>query len=683
MHFMGIDTGGTFTDTVLVDSETGTVVAVKTPTTGDLVSGLLAGIDRACERAGIDFADVDAFCHGNTIAVNALIEGDGAKTALVTTRGFRDVLELAEGFRDASLLYNPCGEHEPPLIPRRHRYEVTERVLASGEVLEPLDDDDVDRVVGRLDEEGIESVAICFLHAYRTPDHEIQFERVLRERLPDVSVSRSSSVSPEIREYSRTATTAVDAFVKPRVGAYLSTLSGELEARGLSTSINIMKSDGGLARPNVAAKRPITQTISGPVAGIEAAKVLGEEIGTSNLITFDMGGTSCDTGIVVDGAPDETPSREVQGMKINGPFVNLNTVGAGGGSIAWLDDVGALRVGPRSAGSEPGPACYGRGGVDPTVTDADLVLGILNAEAFAGGLLELDADAARTALERIADPLDLTVEEAAIAVRDVIDTKMAAAVRAVSVEQAHDPRDFALVGFGGAGPMHACRVGLELGIDTVVFPNQAGLTSAMGLLFADIKHDYVRTVIARGSDVDLAALNETIDELIADGEADLESEEVPPGDRSFAVSFDVRYEGQAHHLTVPANRRSITDDELAAVLDRFERSHDEQYGFVDDRDSIVLAAVRVTATGHLPHPTVGGGSANDADHAPKRGERDVILDAETTASVPFYDWGEVVPSQTVEGPAVIEMENSTIWVPPSFDATMDARRNVVARTEAA
>lgn len=678
MYSLGVDAGGTFTDTILVEGDMETTVAVKTPTTADLVSGIADGIERACRQAGIDISEIDTVSHGHTIAVNTIIEESGARTALVTTEGFRDVLELAEGFRGASLLYNPCGEHDRPLIPRRHRFEVTERLDHTGAVVTPLDREDVSDVLDRIEENDIESVAICFLHSYRDGHHERVVADAIEERLPDVDVSRSSEVSPEIREYPRTATTAVDAYVKPRVTRYLSELTHELEAMGLTSVLNVMKSDGGVARPNVATERPITQTISGPVAGITAARFVGDAIGLDDMITFDMGGTSCDAGIIVDGVPEETPHREVGGMKINGPFTDLNTVGAGGGSIAWVNDVGALRVGPISAGAAPGPACYGRGGSDPTVTDADLVLGILNPDNFADGQFDLDPSAAREALESIADPLGMGVSDVALAIREVVDNKMATAVRTVSVEQAHDPRDFTLVGFGGAGPMHACRVARDLDIETVVVPSHAGLTSAMGLLFADIKHDYTRSLLENSATVDRAAVDDVIDEMILKGKSDLESEDVPPDDRSFAVSFDVRYEGQSHNLNVPLDGVHLRNDRLEGLLDAFEEEHEETYGFVDDSAGIELVNVRVTATGDLATPELReettGGSVADA----RRGTREVIVDRQSRADVPYYDWTAIGTGKRIDGPAIVEMDNSTIWIPPEFDARTDRYRNVIA-----
>ncbi|MFC7233373.1 hydantoinase/oxoprolinase family protein [Saliphagus sp. GCM10025308] len=456
MPHIGVDIGGTFTDTVLVDGDA--VHTVKTPTTEDLVCGVVAGVDATTTRAGIEPETIESFNHGSTVAVNTLIEGTGAKTAIVTSDGFRDVFEIGEAYRDASLLYDPRGEHHPPLVRRRFRFEVTERTAADGSIVTPLNEDAVADVAAALRERDVESAAVCFLHAYANPKHERRAREILADHAPEIDVSLSTDVSPEIREYTRTATTAADAYVKPAVSTYLSRLVDALGTAGVEGTINIMKSDGGLAQPTVASRRPITQVISGPVAGVKASQSVAATADLGDVITFDMGGTSADVALIKDGAPVEESRRMVRGLKINGPFVNINTVGAGGGSIAWLNDVNALKVGPRSAGARPGPACYRRGGTEPTVTDANLVLGVLNPSNFAGGEVALDVDAARESLSTVAEQLSMSVNETAVAVREVIDSKLASAIRVVTVQEGNDPREFALMAFGGAGPAHACDI---------------------------------------------------------------------------------------------------------------------------------------------------------------------------------------------------------------------------------
>jgi len=677
MHYVGVDTGGTFTDTVLIGDDG--IHTMKTLTTDDLIGGITNGFETICDRVDVSPGAIESFNHGSTVAVNALIEGTGAKTALVTTQGFEDILEIGEGFRGKDLLYAPCGNHTPPLIPRKNRYGVEERLTARGDVETPLNDD-VDAVVEEVAAAGFDSVAIALLHAYENPVHEEAIAEAFAERLPAVDVSISSSVSPEIREYSRTSTTVVDAYIKPTVTSYLQRLEATLRETGYDGQLAIMNSSGGVAGPDVATKRPVTQILSGPVAGVQAAQFIGSQIGVENVITLDMGGTSCDTTLIEGGDPNEVPHRTEQGMKINGPFVNINTVGAGGGSIAWLDEVDALRVGPESAGSDPGPACYGFGGDRPTVTDADLVLGILNPENFAGGEISLDEAAATDALdEHVADPLGLSTTEAAVAVRNVIDGNMASALRVISVKQGYDPRDFAIMGFGGAGPMHACNVASELGIDTVVFPNNPGLLSALGLVVADFEHEYVQSLVVRTDEADPAAIVGTIERLVDTGADELGSEGVNPADQSFQVTFDMRYAGQSHYINVPIEELEVDEARFDAVTERFEAEHEDRFGFVDDVHPIELVNVRVTARGDTDTPgLVETGDADGTAAEARRGTRPVVVGVEETVETPYYDGEALGPGYDLDGPAVVELTNSTIWIPPAFDLRVDSYNNMIA-----
>lgn len=675
MASVGIDIGGTFTDAVLV-SEAGVEVA-KTPTTDDLVSGVVTGFERVCDAAAIDPTVVDRFAHSSTVSVNALIEGAGAKTALIATRGFRDVLEVGETHKDADLLYDFCGDVEAPLIPRRHRYGVTERIDATGEVTTPLDVDDVDRVVDELRDTGIESVAICLLHAYRNPTHERAVADRIHDRT-DVVVSRSSAVSPIIREYPRTCTTAVDAYLRPRVEAYLDRLADELEATGLSVPVNVMKSDGGIARAEIAVDRPVVGMLSGPVGGVKSAQYTGERMDRRDLITLDMGGTSADVAVIEGGQLAEVTEYELRGMKINGPFVDVSTVGAGGGSIAWLDEVDALRVGPQSAGAEPGPVCYGRGASKPTVTDADLVLGLLNPDGF-GDEFGLDVAAARAALrKRIAEPLDLEPPEAARAIREITVEHLASSLQVATVNEGHDPRDFTLVCFGGAGPLYACDVAAEIDVDEVVFPSEAGVFSAVGLLTTELSHEYVRSVVAGAGDVDPADLTELVDDMVAAGTDDLATEGIPAADRAFDVSFDMMYSSQAHHLNVSHEGTTVTADTLAGLVEAFERTHERRYGFTHESEAVELVNLRVTASAPVDVPEVTGGGQDGRLADARQGCRDVSVDGVVDRSVPYYDWSALPATERLEGPAIVEGPSSTAWLPPEVSAELDRRGTLVA-----
>ncbi|MFB6311621.1 MAG: hydantoinase/oxoprolinase family protein [Salinirussus sp.] len=669
MVSVGIDIGGTFTDAVLVSAAG--VEVTKTPTTDDLVEGVVTGFERVCTAAGVAPEAVDRFAHSSTVSVNALIEDEGATTALVTTAGFRDILEIGETHKDANLLYNFCGPVEPPLIPRRHRFEVTERIDADGEVRTAVQLADVDRIVEELRGEGIESVAVCLLHAYRNPSHEQAVAARIDELTEDIVVSRSSVVSPVIREYPRTCTTAVDAYLRPRIQAYLSRLHGELDEAGLTVPVNIMKSDGGLARADIAAHRPVVQMLSGPVGGVTAAQHTGERIDRPNLVTLDMGGTSADVAVIENGALSEVTEYEVRGLKINGPFVDVSTVGAGGGSIARIDDVGALRVGPQSAGAEPGPACYGKGGDRPTVTDADLVLGLLNPDGF-GEAFSLDEAAARAALrEHVAHPADLDLHSAARAIREVTVENLASSLRVATVQEGHDPQDFALICFGGAGPLYACDVAAEMGVKTVIFPAEAGVFSAVGLLTTPLSHEYVQSVVTSVDAVNPTTLTERIDDMVAEGNDDLATEDIPVAERNFHVSFDMQYASQAHHLNVSHEGQTVTPETLDTLVTEFERTHEQRYGFSHESEAVELVNLRITARAPVEAPdlTTRSGAATLAEA--RQGRREVTLADGEDATVPFYTWGKLPTDTRIDGPAILEGPSATAWIPPTFTAKMD------------
>lgn len=683
MNRVGVDIGGTFTDAILVTGDR--ILTVKTPTTDDLLAGILAGLEGVCDAANIELSDIDSFSHGSTIAVNSLIEKTGAHTALLTTAGFRDVIEIREMFRDGALLYNPRGEYAPPLVPRRDRYGVVERIDAEGSVVTPVDVDSVDRIIDDLETADVESVALCFLHSYLNPEHEQMVADRIKRRLPDVSVSISSDISPEIREYSRTSTTVADAYVKPRVKSYIERLRVELSSRNVEVPTEIMKSDGGVARANVAVERPISQLLSGPVAGVRAARFVGAQMEQSDLVTFDMGGTSCDVAVIDGGEPVEASHREVQGMKINGPFVNITAVGAGGGSIARVTDVGELRVGPKSAGARPGPACYGRGGTKPTVTDADLLLGILNPDRFGSADTNLDETAARTSIqENVAGPLSTDITDAAVSIKEVTDSKLASAIRVAAVKRGYDPRDFTLMGFGGAGPMHACDVARELGINEVVFPNNPGLLSALGVLVADVRHESVRSVIETVGSVTLARINDIVQSATESHDQRLAAENIALDRREFHVSFDMRYVGQAHNMNVPLEQQvdpqaEISMDLFGDVVEEFHTKHERRYGFTDENNPVELVNVRVTALGNLPDPTIASEETGEQSvSAAQLGTREVTTPDGTLNEVPYFDWKQLAPDHQIDGPAVIEMANSTVWLPPDYEGAVNQYRAVIA-----
>jgi N-methylhydantoinase A/oxoprolinase/acetone carboxylase beta subunit len=558
---LGVDVGGTFTDAVLVVGDR--LYTAKAPSTPkDQSEGVMDAVRAALEAAGAEPGDIEVLAHGMTVATNALLEGNGARTALVATEGFCDLVELGRQARRE--LYRLCAAHPAPLVPTDRRFPAPERMGPDG-VLRELSEDAAGALADQVAGCEPEAVAVCLLHAYRHPEHEQRLGEALRERLGDgVHVSLSHETVGTFREYERAATTEVDAALSPLLAAYLRRLVERTEEEGLPTPA-IMQSSGGLADIDVAADHAAFTVLSGPAGGAAAAALLAARCEEPDLLCFDMGGTSCDVCVVEGGAVRESAGREVGGRPLALPMVDIHTVGAGGGSIGWRDAGGALRVGPRSAGAEPGPACYGRGGTEPTVTDANLVLGHLDpGEPLAGGV-ELDADAARDAVGTLADELGLSVEDCAAGIVRVANAEMVRAMRVMTVERGVDPRDFALLAFGGAGPLHAAAIAEELGMRKILVPRASGVLSALGLAAADRRRDHARTVFLHGDDLKAEAL------AVEDGDA----------------AYDVRYRGQSFELTV----RDV-DADPKAVREAFEAVHEERYGYKDPEGEIEVVTIR-------------------------------------------------------------------------------------------
>ena len=609
---LGVDVGGTFTDAVLVAS--GRLHTAKAPTTpADQSRGVMAAVEAVLASAGAAPADVRGFAHGMTVATNALLEGRGARTALVATEGFADIVELGRQAR--ADLYRLCAAHPAPLVPAERRFGAPER-MGPGGPLRPLGAAGAARLADAVAGCEPESVAVCLLHSYRHPQHEMAIGDALRARLGErVHVSLSHEVVGTFREYERAATTELDAALSPLVGAYLRTLAARATEAGLPEP-RIMQSSGGLATFARAADHAALTVLSGPAGGAAAAALVSAAAGEPRLLCFDMGGTSCDVSVVEDGAVRETAGREVGGRPLALPMVDIHTVGAGGGSVAWRDAGGALRVGPRSAGAEPGPASYGRGGTEPTVTDANLVLGHLDpARPLAGGVV-LDGEAARAAVGGLAGELGLGVHECAAGIVSVANAEMVRAMRVMTVERGVDPRRFALLAFGGAGPLHAGAIADELGMRRILVPHASGVLSALGLAAADRRHDSARTVLLRGDEITPEAL------AADDGEA----------------AYDVRYRGQSFELTVRG-----TGPDPAAVREAFEAAHEERYGFRDTEGEIEVVTIRVTRSEPGPEVRLEG---------PAERER-------------------------VAGPAVVPLPEATLVVPEDWAGSTDATGTIV------
>jgi len=641
---IGVDVGGTFTDLVaLVDGQLAVAKVPSTPADQSL------GVMSALDEVGVEAERVRAFAHGTTVATNALLERSGARTALLTTEGFRDVLEIARQTRPS--LYDLTQLPPPPLVPRELRFVVRERVDPDGEAV-PLDEETLDAAVEALRDADVEAVAVCFLFAFLDPAHERRAAEVLRAALPDVQVSISSEVLPEFREYERFSTTAADAYLAPRLTRYLRRLGDRLAEAGLPAPL-VMQSSGGVVDLEGAADRASACVLSGPAAGVVGAAYAAAASGYRDLLTFDMGGTSTDVALVVDGEVQATTAAVVAGIPIKHPMVDVHSVSAGGGSVAWADTGGALRVGPRSAGARPGPAAYGLGGEEATVTDADLHLGYLSGGNRLGGEIVLDAKRARTALDTVGSELGLSTLEAAEGIVAVAEAEMARALRVISVERGFDPRDFTLLAFGGAGGMHACRLAEELGIRTVLVPRAAGVLSALGLAISELRRDYVAAFFADVTSLDRAQLDQAFAELETRARADLEQPEL-------RRAADLRYRGQSFELTVAA-------DDVDAFPDRFAAAHRRRYGFDLEGEDVQVVSIRLTAT--VPVSAASFGASPDGRPAEGR-TREAWFDG-AWHETPVHAADELASGDSFAGPAIVEFAESTCVVRPGWSATLD------------
>ena len=675
---LGVDVGGTFTDLVLHDVENNRLEFAKTPSTpSDQSEGVAIGAKQLIERLGISPDAIRFFTHGTTVATNTLLERKGAKTALIVTKGFRDVLQI--GRQDRPDLYDWRVRRSEPLVPRRLRFEVGERVLYTGEVLEPLNEDDVRDVIERLRAERVEAVAVCLLHSYAHPVHERAIGKALREALPDVVLSLSSEVVPQFKEYERMSTAAINAFVAPVMGRYLRGLQAGVADLGIDSELYIMQSNGGTMGADTAVEKPVQTILSGPAAGVIGSVGLATQTGERNIISVDMGGTSFDISLCYQGEIRRTQDSEIERLPIKVPMVDIHTLGAGGGSIAWIDPGGALRVGPQSAGADPGPACYGRGGAEATVTDANLVLGRLSADAFLGGGMTLDADLARKAVEkRVAAPLGLGVDEAAEGIVRVVNAGMIKGIRVVSVAKGYDPREFTLVTFGGAGPVHAAELASELGIPRVLVPIAPGVTSALGLLMADLRHDLVHTVLLPSDRIDPGELTDLYREMESEAVDQMKREGVPDEDVTLMRIADVRYLGQGFELQVPVSGGDVDDEELGKIFERFHEAHRRAYGYASEDSPLEVVNLRTTSVASMPQPQPEASALNGRkDPAEARRETRAVFFGNERVPTAVYDRGGLRPGDALSGPAIVEQLDSTTVVWPGQSATVDAFGNLV------
>lgn len=676
---VGIDIGGTFTDLFVLDAN-GRGSIFKSPTTPhDPSEGLLAGLEKAASAVGESLeqflSGVELIVHGTTIATNAVLTRQGAKTGFVTTEGFRDILNMRRGIRQNQ--NNSKYSAPVPLVPRDLIVTVRERIDATGRVLVELQEDDVRAAAAHFREQGIEAIAVSFMWSFLDPSHEQRAAEILREELPGVFVTISSDVLPQIRAYERNSTTVLNAFVGPKLKNYLANIEKQLASRGFGGTLLIVQSNGGVMSPEIASEMAVNALLSGPAAAPEAALQYARRHDSDDVICVDMGGTSFDVALVRNGQPLLTSESEIGGYRVALPMLDIHTIGAGGGSIIWLDAGGILRVGPQSATANPGPACYGRGGENPTVTDADLLMGYLNPDLFGDGAFGLDVEAARKAVEeKIAQPLGLSIDEAVQGIYRVVNAAMAEAVNEVSVARGLDPREFTLVVAGGAGPIHAVPIAQDLGIGRIIVPRESSVFCAVGTLLTDLKHMYARTFVSEIEDLDLVRASQIYQEMRHEALETLKAEKVDSDAIDLVYSADLRYVGQFNEIEIPFEFGEQLDaEEVQQLVADFEATHFALNGYSMPGESVELINVRLTAYGRTDKPVVQDEEPAGVDSsAALRGTRQAIF-AEGKIDVNVYDGLALKRENTVVGPAIIEQPTTTIVLTENYSLTVDAQGN--------
>ena len=677
-YALAIDVGGTFTDIVLLNLTTGEFQLLKTPSTPDDPSrGFIAGFSQILSARGVAYSQVRRIFHGTTIATNAILEGKGTPVGVLVSEGFKYVLEI--GRHSMARMANPHVWVKPERpVPPELILELPERTAFDGTIIAALDEDAVRWAAAHFRNEGIESIAVSLTHSYANPTHELRARELVLEEFTDAHLSLSSEVLPVFREYERTITTVLNAYVMPRVSNYIENLDRELRELGVEAPLLIMKSNGGVIGAETAIRQPVHTALSGPAAGVMSAIDVAGNTGIEDCISLDMGGTSTDVSLVNRRTPTVTLKGELGDWPVQLPMLDIATIGAGGGSIAWLTAAGNLNVGPRSAGAVPGPVCYGMGGTEPTVTDANLVLGRIG-DTIAGGALTLDLAAARSAIqEKIASPLGLDLYRAAHGILQIVNYNMMGAIRNVSVERGHDPRHFALVAFGGAGPMHSISVARLLDMATIIAPPSPGVASAYGLLVADFKNDYAKTSIQKPPNYDPPAMENIYRELEGEAAHWLDAEAVPADRRELTRSADLRYAHQGSEVTVELAGGAVEPAWLDAMIQHFHREHHRIFGFSLDQP-VEIVTLRVTAWGQLDSARMAPLSRElnlPAEALP--GQRPVFFeDIGGFVSCDIYDRARLAPGSTIDGPAILESSDSTVVVDPGWQARIDDYGNCI------
>lgn len=680
MYRIGIDTGGTNTDVVLTDIYSGRVYFCKTPTTPkNLLKGIQKGIKKIVDLSGIDEKGIKELIYGTTIVVNMIAQKEAEATALITTKGFRDVLDIGRAYRNENI-YDIFMDKPEPLVRRDLRYEVTERMNFMGQILEPLNENEVIDIIKDLKSKNIKSIAVCLIHSYANPVHERRIKEIINKEWPEVYVSISSDINPQFREYERTSTTVINAYMMPNMASHLINFEKEMEKSNINSKLFIMQGNAGVMTFNTAVEKPVCVSDSGPIAGIIAANHIAKLCGIPNIITVDMGGTSCDVSLIQNNTMKFSTENNVEGYPISIPTVDLDFIGAGGGSIAWYDEGGALKVGPISAGAEPGPVCYGRGGKRPTVTDANLVTGRIRPEIFMEKLDNV-MDVTRKAIqEHIATPLKMSVTQAAEGIIEVVNSNMIRAIKLVSVQKGYDPREFTLIAFGGAGGLHAGKLAEELEISKVIVPYSPGTFCAVGLVLSDIKHDYVHTKLLTMEQVNSSILNDIYKDLDRQGNEGLIKENVLEENRMLIRTCDMRYFGQAFEISVPVPSGEITEETIKNMCESYHRLHEQAYGHAMREDPVEFVNYRVSAIGKINKPNLSDNKEwKTKSTIVEKHYGNAIFDGKEYVT-PIYDRDSLSVGEFIEGPAIIGEMGATIVVYPGHRAKVDSLRNIIMYT---
>lgn len=679
---VGIDIGGTFTDAVVITNQ-GEMQIFKSPSTPEDSSiGMLDCLQKAAdyfERSITDFlGDVSLLVHGTTVATNTMLQYNGAKTSLITTKGFRDSLEMRRAHKED--IWDLSLAPPPMIIPRHLRFGVTERLDYSGKVIVPLMEEEVREIARNFKTQGIKAAAVCTLFSFINPAHEVRIREIIQEEYPECYVSISSEILPQIREYERTSTTAVNAYVGPVLGRYLKNLQGRLDASGFQKEVLITQSNGGIMSASFGADHGVATLLSGPSAGAVGGMFFAQLLDLPNLIVMDMGGTSYDVSLIKDGIYSMTTEGEIGRYRIALPMIDIHTIGAGGGSIAYLDQGSMLKVGPQSAGAVPGPACYGKGGTKPTTTDANVALGYINPNFYLGGEFEIDKQASLEVIEtEISDPLGIDPVEAAYGIYRLVNNNMADATKVVSVEKGHDPREFALVAAGGAGALHGSKIAENVGIPKVIVPKTASVFCALGMLESDLKHDYVRTMWMPLDQLDLQVLNETFLEMDHEARQTLMHEGIPTEDIIIERGMDLRYMGQHHEVSVVLPQGEIQKDRLDEIKKIFHAAHERLYLYSEPESPLESINVRVTGTGKIEKTPLlewPAGTENTAE-AIKEYRQAYFDETGGWTDTPIFDGQKLLAGNKIEGPAIIEEITTTIVICPNDLATIDRFGNVI------